>query len=283
MSRALVLGGGGPVGIAWESGLVSGLAENGVELGTADRIIGTSAGSVVGAQLALGRDLATAAARAGGDESGATAVLDDSMAERLASLMQVVASALTSASTPEGVRAVLGQFALTQETMPEETFVGWFTDLAGAAWPASFECTAVDAVTGEFVVWDAGSGVDLARAVASSCCVPGIFPPVTIDEVRYIDGGMRSPLNADIVAGTDVVVAVSVLPTSFPGTVSPGELEAVRAAGSALEVVEGDAAFVELAGMGMHLMDASRGPAAWDLGYALAQRVADRVGAAWSR
>lgn len=283
MSRALVLGGGGPVGIAWESGLVSGLADKGVALGTADRILGTSAGSVVGAQLALGVDLSSAAARAGGNESGATAVLDDSMAERLASLMEVVASALTSATTPEGVRAVLGRFALAQETMPEETFVGWFASVAGLEWPPAFACTAVEAATGAFVVWDAASGVDLADAVASSCCVPGIFPPVTIGGTRYIDGGMRSPLNADLVAGTDVVVAVSVLPTSFPGTVAPGELDAVRAAGSTLELVEGDAAFVELAGAGMHLMDASRGPAAWDLGYALAERVADRLGAAWSR
>ena len=52
--RALVLGGGGPVGIAWESGLIAGLAEAGVDLSTADFVIGTSAGSFVGAYLAAG-------------------------------------------------------------------------------------------------------------------------------------------------------------------------------------------------------------------------------------
>ena len=53
--RAFVLGGGGPVGIAWEIGLAAGLAENGIEIARADRIIGTSAGSFAGASLASGR------------------------------------------------------------------------------------------------------------------------------------------------------------------------------------------------------------------------------------
>src|SRR6185295_12040158 len=54
-SRALVLGGGGPVGIAWELGLAAGLEEGGVRIADADRIVGTSAGSFVGAALASGR------------------------------------------------------------------------------------------------------------------------------------------------------------------------------------------------------------------------------------
>ena len=57
MSKALVLSGGGPVGIAWETGIAAGLAAEGVDLRTADFILGTSAGASVGAQIALGRDL----------------------------------------------------------------------------------------------------------------------------------------------------------------------------------------------------------------------------------
>ncbi|MDB5445730.1 MAG: patatin, partial [Phenylobacterium sp.] len=53
-TRALVLGGGGPVGVAWESGLIAGFAQAGVDLGRADFVLGTSAGSIVGAKLAMG-------------------------------------------------------------------------------------------------------------------------------------------------------------------------------------------------------------------------------------
>ena len=58
--------------------------------------------------------------------------------------------------------------------------------------------TAVDAVTGEFTVFTADSGVDLVDAVAASCAVPGVWPPVTIGDRRFVDGGVRSPVNADL-------------------------------------------------------------------------------------
>src|SRR3954468_18850847 len=57
MKRALVLGGGGITGIAWEIGLLKGLRDLGVDLTAADTVIGTSAGSVVGAQLTSAFDL----------------------------------------------------------------------------------------------------------------------------------------------------------------------------------------------------------------------------------
>ncbi|MBI2723991.1 MAG: patatin-like phospholipase family protein, partial [Chloroflexi bacterium] len=56
MKRALVLGGGGAVGIAWETGVVAGLLDEGIDVRIADLVVGTSAGSVVGTSLALGRD-----------------------------------------------------------------------------------------------------------------------------------------------------------------------------------------------------------------------------------
>ena len=54
--RALVLGGGGVTGIAWETGLIAGLAGLDIDLAAADVIIGTSAGSVVGADIASGQE-----------------------------------------------------------------------------------------------------------------------------------------------------------------------------------------------------------------------------------
>ena len=268
MTRALVLGGGGPVGIAWESGLVAGLARLGVDLGAADRIVGTSAGSVVGARLALRHEITAPETPAAPDRAPAAEDTERgaSMATRMAGLMEAMAAAASYKGSAEDARAILGKFALEQRTAPEESFVGWFADLEGVSWPAAYGCTAVNARTGAFVLWNATAGVDLQRAVASSCSVPGIFPPITIGADRYIDGGMRSPLNADVVVGADVVVAISVMPTTTPGAVKPGELDTLRDAGATVEVIDGDAAFIELTEGGVRLMDPAFGPPAYDLG-----------------
>ncbi|QGG94304.1 patatin-like phospholipase family protein [Actinomarinicola tropica] len=282
MTRALVLGGGGPVGIAWESGLVVGLAERGIDLSVADRILGTSAGSNVGARLALGHDLSTVAQARSTPQRSESDAVGGPMGDRLAGLMEVMAQAMGHEGTPEEARALIGRFALDADPMPEERFTGVFADLADQPWPAAFACTAIRALTGELVVWDADAGVDLHLAVSSSCSVPGIFPPITIDGERYIDGGMRSALNADLVAGADRAVVVSVMPTSMAGFADVGgELAALRGSGTTVEVVEPDEAFLELAGMGAHLMDLHRGPQAYELGLALADQVADRVGVHW--
>ncbi|MEV1147602.1 patatin-like phospholipase family protein, partial [Micromonospora sp. NPDC049799] len=74
MARALVLGGGGVTGVAWELGLLAGLAERGVDLLGADVVVGTSAGSVVGAQVCSGtpvEDLYAAQLRDPGGEVAA--------------------------------------------------------------------------------------------------------------------------------------------------------------------------------------------------------------------
>lgn len=283
MTRALVLGGGGPVGIAWESGLVVGLGRHGIDLSTADRILGTSAGSNVGARLALGQDLSTVAqAQDAPQRAEVDALRNEKMGERLGGLMEVMAQAMAHEGSREEARALIGRFALDAEPGPEERFTAVFSDLAGQTWPASFACTAIRATTGELVVWDVDAEVDLHLAVSSSCSVPGIFPPITIGGERYIDGGMRSALNADLVAGADRAVVVSVMPTSMAGFADAGqELATLRESGTEVEVVEPDDAFMELAGMGAHLMDLGRGPQAYELGLALADQVADRVGALW--
>lgn len=283
MTRALVLGGGGPVGIAWEVGLSLGLAKRGVDLRSADAIIGTSAGSNVGAQVALGSDLEVWAEERvdlsiSPDDSAAPS---GSMAARLGALMEQMIALNIYEGTPEEGRARLGQFALAQDVGPEERFTALFADLGGADWPATFSCTAVSATTGEFVVWNQDSGVDLQLAVASSCCVPGIFPPITIGDDRYIDGGMRSALNADLAAGHDQVLVVSCMSSSTPGLGVQEEIDGLRAGGATVELIEPDQAFIDISGSGMFLMDDSRMPAAFGAGLALADVEAERVSALW--
>jgi len=62
------------------------------------------------------------------------------------------------------------------------------------------------------VVWNEGSGVPLRAAVASSCALPMLFPVVTIDGRRYMDGGLLSRLNATAAPPTDVLVVLSCHP-----------------------------------------------------------------------
>jgi len=99
---------------------------------------------------------------------------------------------------PEQARE-LGKLALAASTPPEERSVAWFArELGATRWPAVLRVSAVDAESGELRIFDAASGVPLERAVAASCCVPGIFAPVSIEGRRYIDGGVRSGTHADL-------------------------------------------------------------------------------------
>src|SRR5690348_8509157 len=118
MTRALVLGGGGSVGIAWESGLLAGLAEQGIDLGRADRIVGTSAGSVVGARLALRRPLTRpepppdrGVEKPRGAGSGTPR-----RPTRMMALLDAMAEAQAADGPEDARRAIMGRFALEQDT-----------------------------------------------------------------------------------------------------------------------------------------------------------------------
>jgi NTE family protein len=67
----------------------------------------------------------------------------------------------------------------------------------------------VDAASGDRRVLDRASGVDLVDAVAASSAVPGVWPPVTIEGSRYIDGGVWSLTNTDLASGHDRVLVLA--------------------------------------------------------------------------
>jgi NTE family protein len=267
--RALVLGGGGPVGIAWESGLIAGLAESGIDLSAADFIVGTSAGSVVGAQIALGRTPAALVEPfTGTGEPPPPPSESMSPPPDLSQLITMLRESYAGVRPNEEVCREIGTWALENSGVSEETFVARFGgSLAGLPekhWPKRrFACTAVDAVNGKFVTWDNDSGVPLVRAIASSCAVPGIASPISINGRRYMDGGMRSATNADLAKGYDAVVVVSIS-RQAPGEVFSRPLErellALRDSGSRVAIVTPDAESIEA--FGPNLMDFGRRPAA---------------------
>jgi NTE family protein len=207
---ALVLGGGGITGIAWEFGLLAGLAEAGTDLSAADLVVGTSAGSVVGAQVTSGAGLEAMYGRQLEPATSETAA-------RLnrATVVQFGWAMLRSRGRDVEFRRRIGALALAAEkagiTPPEQERLDVIgARLAGTDWPErDLKITAVDASTGEFRVFDRDSGVPLLSAVAASCAVPGVYPPVTIDGRRFVDGGMRSAANADLAAGYDRLVVLA--------------------------------------------------------------------------
>jgi len=206
--RALVLGGGGVAGIAWITGLLFGLSENGVDLRNAELILGTSAGSAVAAQLGCPISLEELYRRQVDPALQTREITPDPR------LLQQLLKAFPTVSTPcnraELTRKV-GQWALRAPTVTEaERRSVVAARLPTHAWPDRLlRITAVDTETGETRIFDRLSGTGLVDAVAASCAVPGVWPPVTIDGRRYMDGGVRSSDNADLAQGYARIVILS--------------------------------------------------------------------------
>jgi NTE family protein len=249
-SRALVLAGGGVTGIAWEMGIAMGLHEAGIALADADLIVGTSAGSTAGAQLRSGVPI---------DDLYATQLSDDSK-ERTADLdlAKFVQMRRLDAPDPATRRAMIGEIALSATTIPEaERREIIAARLPVHEWPEEpLLITAVDTASGEFVVFDRNSGVSLVDAVAASCAVPAVWPPVTIGTRRYMDGGARSSTNADLAVGHDVVLIVTPYPLEQMLSGNFEDERAVLEPRSRIVTIVADEASKEAAGM--NPLDASR-------------------------
>jgi NTE family protein len=280
-TRALVLGGGGVAGIAWEIGLLAGLARSGVELLSADLIIGTSAGAAVAAQVTSGVSLDQLLAR---QTEPAQQVTELAPAVDVPALLARIGEIGQSGLSEPDRRRAYGRLALTAPTVAESARRAVLAERVPVhEWPdRDLRITVVDTADGEPAVFDRHSGVALLDAVAASCAVPGVWPPVTVDGRRYMDGGMRSPENADLAAGYDKVLVLQVfeLPadaTWGPGL--PGQVEELRTGGSAVEVVNANADAA--AAFGQNPLDpATRVPSA-HAGLAQGRADADRVRAFW--
>lgn len=276
-SRAVVLGGGGVAGIAWAAGLLAGLARAGVRLDDADLVVGTSAGSVVGAWLSTGVDPEEMLARQV-DPARQTPELAASV--DLEALAARFAEAF-GGGTPQEVRAQVGAMALAHATVPEQAR----RDVIAArlpvhAWPAPLVVTVVDALTGERRALSAGDGLPLVDAVAASCAVPGVWPPMTLDGRRYVDGGVHTVLNADLAAGAGRALVLAPLGTAGDGPLGAGWGADRPLLGDRVLLLEPDDA--SRAAFGSNPLDpATRRPAA-AAGLAQAPAVAEEVRRLWA-
>lgn len=279
MKRALVLGGGGVIGVAWETGLLKGLAQGGIDVRSADVVIGTSAGSMVGTRVAAGHDIGEPAPRPVGvggiplPEGG----LDGTSLTRVFAIWSQV-EVMT-----EETCAKIGALASAARTAEPAK---WIASTGGSTgvedWPATeLRLTAVDVKTGKFEVHSRLTGAPLAAAVASSCAVPGMFPPIEIGGRCYMDGGVRSGTSADVALDIepDVVFVIAPICDAIAG-IGPwaqrcmdDEVAQLRAAGSRVCAIVPEEK--ELEAFGGDLMDPGRvGPTrevALERGLALAK------------
>jgi NTE family protein len=278
-TRALVLGGGGIAGIAWETGIMLGIADElpaaAQALLESDVLLGTSAGSAVVAQLGSGLSLTELFAR---QVDEASAEIDPGVGiEGIAELF------LAAMSDPDATltrrRQRIGAVALAAGTVAEAVRREVIAQrLPSHVWPErALRVTAIDVDTGELAVFDRDSGVALVDAVAASCAVPGAWPPVTIADRRYMDGGIGSTINLHFAA--DCAEAVVLVPSgkSAPSAFGVRAAEELDEFGGAVLGVFADDE--SLAAFGPNPLDPKCRPACARAGRAQGRREAAAVAA----
>jgi NTE family protein len=285
VKRALVLGGGGNVGIAWEIGVVAALLDGGVDVRGADLIVGTSAGSVVGTHLAHGRDARELTQQRREQD---TAPLENVEPDREA--VSAIFRFWQAETTMTQARcAEIGRMALAAPTMPEERFVQGFERHGWPGWPDKpLLITAVDCESGAFRVFDRTSDVPIERACAASCSVPGLFPPVSINGRRYTDGGVASGTSADLAQRIEPDIVLILAPMGTLGgpyhelmaAHIAREKGALESAGATICVLQLDEQ--ARAAIGGVLMDPSKAPAGLEAGVRQGREAALRIAGWWS-
>ncbi|MEU3838665.1 patatin-like phospholipase family protein [Streptomyces sp. NPDC028635] len=273
---ALVLGGGGPVGGAWLSGVLAGLTEAGIDLGGADVVIGTSAGAVFGSRLRSGVPAAELYER---QLSGADAVRLPVTARQTASFLW----AALGSRDPERSIERLARAALRARTGPQSDVFDTVGALLGDVrdWPErDLRIAAVDARSGQTEVFDAHSGTTLLEAVAASCAVPIVWPSVTVAGRRWMDGGSRSTANLQLARGYHRVLAIAPVSRAVgPHPSAPQQAAELSEEGARVVLLSPDRSARRV--MGRNMADDTRRPAAARAGHAQARASAASVADVW--
>jgi NTE family protein len=287
MRQALVLGGGGFLGIAWESGILRALLDAGWTRDAFDAVVGTSAGAIIGTRFLAGHDLVARPGAPEGTGSGKSEVAIDPSTLDIGALGRVFQIWGATDRTTPAIAAEIGAVARGLYRDKEAAWVAGIGRAVGAnAWPGTtLRISAVDTASGERRLFDRASGVDLARAIACSSAVPGIFPSVTIDGRLYMDGQVHSSTHADALAADRPARVIVLMPTNVHTAQAIGshaeralaaELTTLRAAGT--EVIVRTPTAEDAQRTGANLMDAAKAPDAFQVGLDTGRALAQELG-----
>jgi NTE family protein len=294
--RALVLGGAGSTGNAWEIGVVAGLFSAGLDVTTADLIIGTSAGSTVAAQITSGTsptellaDILSATPRASGRPDGSRPgggpigpALDH---------MERTNIIIDAAENADDMRRRMGRAALETDAPSHSAVQTQWRATIGARlpsqhWPQQLVfIPAVNARTGEPIVFDRFSGVELVDAVAASTSNGFGIPPYSIGDNRYINGGYRRNENADLATGYARVLVLSPFGGRSRHPVAWGmqlstQIDELRESGSRVETIFPDGDYEYM--FGTNAMDLSLRVPAAQAGFDQGESLANHLGEFWN-
>jgi NTE family protein len=291
---ALVLGAGGPVGHAYHAGLLRALHRNlGWDARSADLVLGTSAGAQVGALLRAGMSADDLTARVTGEamttEGAAIAghfirpSHDDPSVDKRPYRPAALEYLRAGLVRPWRMRpGRLAAALLPEGRVSLDAQVLGLQDLFGFEWPRDpLWITAVELATGRRVAFGrvGDPQTDVGTAVASSGAVPAVCVPPLVDGQRYVDGGMASPTNLDLLEQHDVDTIVVSSPLSVIHPIRLllwREVRRLRRLGKKVIVFEprGPAAWM----MGYNVMDLGRAPRVAHMAYSATSHEFDRPG-----
>ncbi len=288
----LVLGAGGILGAAWLQGALAALVdETGWDPGSAEFVVGTSAGSVIGTLLACGVPPWYMVAHSAGESFDG---LLDAAGDRASEVPQSAGGGYSLERAlpkpgPGSWRLALGALKEPRRLPPAALLAGWIPrgfvstrpiqDVVRAACPADWaphpglRVVACDYGSGKRVAFGAPGAPTalLPEAVAASCAIPGFYVPPRIGGRTYVDGGLWSVSNLDLLAREELDIVICLNPTSsrdgagaLPGRVLRAaagrrlghEAKRVRAGGAQVVLLQPLAE--DLAVMGENLMAGGR-------------------------
>jgi NTE family protein len=294
---ALVLGVGGTLGVSWLRGVLAGMSHgSGIDFRDCEYLVGTSAGSVVAAALASGEEprldgpappleIEQDVPAAGGGRRSLRAVERWSTA-----LAAPVAPSLLRLGAPGG--AFVRRTALRAGPRSGRQFhdLGRYLRRLDARFDGRLRIVTVDRQTGRRVVFGAPGAppADVSDAVLASCAIPWVMEPVEISGREYVDGGLWSPTNLDVVPAGRGTEVLCLIPTAAAGfarsplgayraltrAAARAESLALKARGANVRIVRPDEASSQA--MGPNLMDSARRSDVLAAAYAQGRRMSQR-------